>query len=97
MSDGNGVAPNRDFAARGFQLPPPLKAAEMSSRERNEMLDDLVETVNVNARALTELRDRCETQVRALTLLRADYGGHIGWHLSHLSFWARLRWIVTGS
>lgn len=52
----NGTA----HVAAAFEAPRPLKAAELSSQQRNALVDDLVATVNNHARVLGEMRGRIE-------------------------------------
>jgi phage portal protein BeeE len=115
MSSGNGTGKrglierafaqtaesNRIAQGRGY-TPIPLKAAEMSAQQRNATLDDLIETVNTNAKALAELRGRCEAiNAHAETLRRsiveereATFIRH--WQFVGRTFWQRLRWLLTG-
>ncbi len=78
--------------------PRPLRAAELSSQQRNALVDELVATVNANARALAELRTRLELQrtiideVQTVCLfLDAQLT-----EFQARSLWQRVRWLVLG-
>ncbi len=90
----------------GIDLPRPLKAAELSSQDRNALLDSLVATVNTNAKALAEWRTKHEAlqadvtamnaawqQVQLETRARLDAHANV---VLRSRFVDRLRWLVTG-
>ncbi len=79
--------------------PRPLKAAELSSQQRNVLVDELVATVNTNARALTELRRAFDAHVRAWQLVQREQSARLDAHANVLlraRFRDRLRWVLFG-
>jgi hypothetical protein len=82
-----------------------LRAAELSSTERNALVDALVDAVNNHAQVMSEMRGKIQTQherfeIEANTMRvrlaehRAMLDAHAGIVLRGL--WGRLRWLVTG-
>ncbi len=83
-----------------------LKAAELSSQDRNALLDSLVATVNTNAKALAEWRTKHEAlqadvtaMNRAWQQVQLQQNARLDAHANVVlrSRWVdRLRWLVTG-
>lgn len=103
MSSTNGAA---HVAAEMREPVRPLRAAELSSQQRNALVDSLVQAVNANAKVLTEHRKAIEAlrsdhfHVYAMQDTRlAEHAARLDAHAGILlrpTLWARLRWLVTG-
>ncbi len=96
MSDGNGHEPTGLPVAAAL-MPPPLKleprtAAQLSSVERNALLDGIVEDLTNLGRAHNGLNTQSE---RLFAEHRAMLDAHAG-VVNRPTFWQRLRWLVLG-
>jgi phage I-like protein len=108
MSSGNGTGKRgliegafaqtaeMNQIAQGRYTPIPLKAAEMSAQQRNATVDDLIETVDTNARVLKELRERHEGLVGRVVVLETELSELVSRFVGQRGLKARLRWLLTG-